>query len=153
MELPPLVGATVRFGLNLEPVAADRNEDIAAKLGDLVADFPHDVGSVRTPAIKGPTTGTGCTSGNYRSRLVVSLDNPQKLAPRTNGWAVPLPDHRPSRSQLHSASADDDQQTDGEHSKRRPFPHALQPSVDCDRGSIKYRGVSSAVLSKKWIQC
>ncbi len=40
LELPPLVGATVRFGLNLEPVAADRNEDIAAKLGDLVCGFP-----------------------------------------------------------------------------------------------------------------
>ena len=55
------VGATVRFSLNLEPIAADQYEDIAAQLGDLVAELPHDARSGRAPAIKGPTW-TACST-------------------------------------------------------------------------------------------
>ena len=45
------VGATVRLSLSLEPVAVGQQEDITAKLADLVAEFLDDFSSGHTPAI------------------------------------------------------------------------------------------------------
>ena len=106
------VGAAVCLSLSLEPVAAGQQEDIAANLADLVAEFSDDFRSGHTPPINavGIPENPCSPAATMTAVLLLASTTPRNSHRSRRVWLGHLADHRPGGSQSNGASADAHQQ-------------------------------------------